>query len=510
MGQQEVDAYERLLELEKELRLFYMAGNVISWDSFTSIPPGSRKQRAEVNGFRSKLWHRMLTNPEKGVLLEKISRSEDISSYEFVKRRNIQLIQKEYDRWTKVSESFVSKMGKQRSITNEAREKAKAKKDWKIFEPEFEKMFKIKVEHAEHLMDVVGVSTHYDVHVDYFEEGMRTKYISDLFDEITKHVVPMIKKYSAICEEIDDEFLRRTVDKQTQIKIIEKLADFAGYDFKSENAIGKLGETEHPFMCGSYDDVRIAMRYEENNFLVSFLAFIHESGHALNYIHLNRELMYQPVGMNTGFGMGESQSRFLENMVGKSPEFLEYFLPKLNTLTGGTFSDISLVDFVRAVNKVKAGPIRVESNELTYPLHIIIRFEIERDLFSEKIDVKDVPVVWNELYEKYLGIEVKHDGEGALQDTHWGIGQFGHFPCYILGDMFAAQLAESMRKQIPDWREQIGKGKFIQIREWMTENMHTKGSLYNAPDLIKHVTGNEMTSKYYIDYLDSKYSGLFS
>ena len=165
---------------------------------------------------------------------------------------------------------------------------------------------------------------------------------------------------------------------------------------------------------------------------------------------------------------------------------------------------------MRAVNKVQAGPIRVESNELTYPLHIIIRFDIERDLFSGNIDVKDVPAVWNELYEKYLGIEVKHDGEGALQDLHWGVGQFGHFPCYILGDMFATQFAEAMKKQIPDWKEQVGNGSFGQIREWMTENMHKKGSLYNAPDLIKHVTGNEITSKYYIDYLDSKYSGLFS
>jgi len=504
-----MEAYNKLLEKHRELAILSSIGALMSWDTFTSLPPGAVSQRAEQGATFQRLLHRMEIEEEVNQLLKRIESDSAYNTLDEVQKRNVYLKRRDFDISTCLPEEFIGRWMKQRTITNSAREKALAKSDWSIFEPEFKKMYSIIIEASEYLMDVVGVSTHYDVPIDGFQTGMRADIYSEIFDKMKKSIPQLIRKYSEASKNVNTDFLKRKVEKFTQIRIMDALAEFVRYDLHSENAVGKLGESVHPLSIGSYEDVRISLDYKENDFFDSCVAFLHESGHALYEMNLNRDWMYQPVGSSGGFGVHESQSRFLENMVGRSPEFIDYFLPILNEVTSNQFADIAAKDFTMAINQVKPGPIRVTSDELTYTQHIIIRFEIERDLFDDKLEISDIPSIWNELYEKYLGVSVENDAEGALQDLHWGVGQFGHFPTYALGNIFAAQLAETMQNEIPDWKEKIRIGEIERIIDWMTENIHRKGNLYDAPVLISHITGKKMSSQPYVKYLEKKFSDIY-
>lgn len=509
MEQTGTSAYDEILQLNKDIFLFESGINSINWDSSTILPAGARAQRAELGGFLGKTWQRMVSNPKFGELLDVVLNSSDYELFDAVQKRNIYLTKKRYETKSTLPDDFMGRLSKQTSIARQKWVKALKKKDWKIFEPDFERVFKIQVECADYLMDVVGVSNSYDYHFNWWEEGMRASEISKVFADITKIIRPMIEKYAPQTESIRTDFLTRHVPKKLLRALTEAIAEVVGYDTKSENAVGLIGETLHPFSTGRYDNVRIALRFTEDYPLFSYRCTLHECGHALYMNNLNRDLMYQPVRMTAGFGIHESQAKFLEYMIGFSPEFLEYFLPKFNDITGGTFSDVTPVEFARAFSAVKPGPIRGKADELTFTMHIIIRFEIERDLFAGKIEVSDVPVVWNELYERYLGVEVKNDAEGALQDMQWPAGQFGHFPCHTLGNIFAAQFTEKLSKDIPDWRDQMREGKVREAIGWMTENVHKQGSRYDAPELIERVTGSTISAEPYLNYLKGKFKVLY-
>lgn len=225
--------------------------------------------------------------------------------------------------------------------------------------------------------------------------------------------------------------------------------------------------------------------------------------------NLKHEWMYQPVGIGCSYGFHESQSRFVENIFGRSREFWSYYLPQLKQLTGNALSDVSLDNFVHAVNAVKPSKIRVDADEVTYCLHIIVRFSIERDLFAGKIAVAELPEVWNQMYMDYLGVKIENDSEGVMQDTHWGLGYFGYFPSYALGNVYSGQLLAVMKKDIPDWREHMAKGNFQTIRQWLTKNVHGYGNLYDPPALIKKIADEEINVKNYLGYLNEKYSKLY-
>jgi carboxypeptidase Taq len=219
--------------------------------------------------------------------------------------------------------------------------------------------------------------------------------------------------------------------------------------------------------------------------------------------------MYQPIGTGCSSGFHESQSRTIENIIGRSREFWKYFLPKLKEIAGKTLADIDLDKFVHAINQVKPSKIRVEADEVTYGLHIIVRFNIERDLFADKITVKELPEIWNQSYKDYLGIKINNDSEGVMQDTHWANGYYGYFPSYALGNIYSGQLLAAMEKDAPDWRKQLEKGNFAPTKQWLIKNVHSQGNLYDPPALIKKITGKELAVKPYLDYLNGKYSKLY-
>jgi carboxypeptidase Taq len=501
--------YEKLMEKTKEIAIFNSAQAVLNWDTETMMPPKAIGLRSQQLALLSGMQHKMETNPEIGALLEKIERHSNYEKLSAIQKRNIYLIRKNYDEQTKLPEELVMEIAKQRTIAVDVWKKAKAAKNFSMFRPELEKNIELAKKAAEILMKVKKTKTPYDALIDIFEPKMTAEEITKVFDELREGLVTLIKKCETSPKQPDVSFLKRRIPIDVQRKIAVSLAETVLYDVTSKNSGGRIDETEHPFTNGYYDDVRITTHYFEDMFASSVFSVLHEAGHAIYEQDLNPEWMYQPVGTGCSSGFHESQSRFVENIIGRSREFWTYFLPKLKELAGKALSDVTLDKFVHAINQVKPSKIRVEADEVTYGLHIIIRFNIERDLFAGKITAKELPEIWNQSYKKYLGIKIENDSEGVMQDTHWASGYYGYFPSYALGNIYGGQLLSAMEKDMPDWRKQLEKGSFKPAKQWLTEKVHKQGNLYDPPMLIKKITGKELTVKPYLNYLNEKCSKLY-
>jgi carboxypeptidase Taq len=357
-------------------------------------------------------------------------------------------------------------------------------------------------------MEIKGAKKLYDALIDNFEPKMTAANITRIFDEMKRGLIQGMKKVMEQ-DQPNVDFIGRSVPEEVQIKIGEDMAEFMLYDIKSEMAGGRIDTTEHPFTTGYYTDVRITTHYHENRFISSIYSILHEGGHALYEQGLPMEWMYTPVGISTSYGVHESMSRFIENMVGRSPEFWSYYMPRLRELTGNTFKDVTEDQMLKAANYVTPSKIRIEADEVTYGMHIIIRFEIERDLFNGNLEVSELPQVWNQKYEEYLGVEIKDDSEGVMQDTHWAGGLFGYFPSYALGNIYDGVWLTKLEKDLPEWKQHIANGSFKETKEWLSENVYQYGNLYDPEALVEHVTGSKLVVKPFINYLDQKFQAIY-
>ena len=502
-------AYDELMAKSREYYLLQSVISNIGWDTETYIPPKAYPQRGEQMALLYQLAHRMGSDPKVGKLLDKVEKKTEFNKLDAIQQRNVHLIRREYDSVVKIPEKLMGEIAKQQTIAVSVWKKAKAKKDWKLFEPELAKMVDLVQQRGEILKDVRNTPTVYDALLDQFEPKMTQDIISEVFTDVRNAVIPLVDKYTAAIKGKDFSFLNRKVPIPIQRKISTALADFVLYDTTSDQAGGRIDEVEHPFTTGYYDDVRITTHYYEDKIASSIYSVLHEAGHALYGQNYPAEGKWQPWGESSSYGIHESQSRFIENMVGRSPEFVQYFYPILNKLTNNTFKDISLEQFTQGINRVERSKIRIEADEVTYSLHVIIRFEIERELFAGKIAIQDLPNVWNQKYDEYLGVKIKHDSEGVMQDTHWASGYHGYFPSYALGNIYGGQFLAMMVKDIPDWLAQIAKGKFKNILQWMIDHVHRKGNMYYPQDLVKQVTGEGLNAKPFIKYLETKYKRIF-
>lgn len=501
--------YKKLMEKVKNVIVFQSATSVIHWDMETMMPPKAIQMRSQQLSMLSRIGHKMMTDPEIGKLLEEILKHAEYDKLNAVQKRNVYLIKKEYDEQTKLPEELVAEIAKQQAITTDVWKKAKAAKDFSMFKPELEKLVELERKAAEILMKVKQTKTPYDALIDIFEPKMTAETITRVFEELKKGLVSLIRKCETAPRQPDVSILKRRVSVEIQRKIAREIARFIEYDIESKEAGGRIDETEHPFTTGYYDDVRITTHYYEDNFASSIFSTLHEGGHAMYGQNLKREWIFQPVGSACSSGFHESQSRFVENIVGRSPEFWIYFLPKLKELTGNVLADVNLDKFVHAVNKVKPSKIRVEADEVTYCLHIIIRFNIERDLFTDKLAVAELPQIWNKSYKEYLGVDVENDSEGVMQDTHWASGLYGYFPSYALGNIYSGQILAAMERDLPQWRDSIANGNFHDVKQWLVKNVHSYGNLYDPADLIEKITGTELNVKPYLNYLNGKYQKLY-
>jgi len=509
MTEKTPSSYKKLMEKVKDLLTFQSATAIIHWDMETMMPPKAIGLRSQQLALLSRIEHRMSTDPEIGRLLEEIMRPSEYEKLDAIQKRNVYLIKKQYDEQTKLPEELVAEIAKQQAVTVDVWKKAKAAKNFSMFKPELEKLVELEKKAAEILMKVKETATPYDALIDIFELKMTAKTITKVFNELREGLVSLLKKCETAPKQPDVSILKRKVPIDVQRKISKALAETVGYDIGSREAGGRIDETEHPFTTGYYDDVRITTHYYEDNFTSSMFSVLHEAGHALYEQNLKKEWVFQPVGTSCSSGFHESQSRFIENIIGRSREFWVYFLPKLKEITGTILSDVDLDTFVHAVNQVKPSKIRVEADEVTYGLHIIIRFAMERDLFADKIMVKELPEIWNQSYEEYLGVKIENDSEGVMQDTHWASGLYGYFPSYALGNIYSGQILAAMEKNLKNWRKQIAKGNFKEVKGWLVENVHSYGNLYDPEDLIRKITGTELNVKPYLNYLNEKYSKLY-
>jgi carboxypeptidase Taq len=501
--------YDKLMEKAKEITTLESIGGIMAWDMETKMPPKGIVLRSQQLAMLSQIGHKMSTDPEIGTLLGKIKKHPKYDTLDATQKRNAYLIKKNYEEQTKLPEKLVVETARQQAITVDTWKKAKAAKDFPKFKPELEKLTNLRKEAAEILMKVKETATPYDALIDIFEPKTTAEVITKIFNELKKGLISIIKKCETASKQPDISFLKRKVPIDVQRKISNSLVQFIGYDVESKKAGGRIDETEHPFTTGYYDDVRITTHYHEDKFASSVFSVLHEGGHAIYEQNLNPKWIFQPVGTGCSLGFHESQSRFVENIVGRSREFWIYYLPKLKKLTGNIFSDVDLDTFVFAINQVKPSKIRIEADEVTYCLHIIIRFEIEQELMADKINIAELPGIWNQKYKDYLGVEIENDSEGVMQDTHWASGLHGYFPTYALGNIYSGQIIARMGKDIPDWRDQIAKGNFHNVKQWMTKNIYSYGNLYDPADLIKKVTGEKINAKYYLDYLNDKCSKLY-
>ncbi len=501
-------AYKKLLAKTKDLIVMQTVEGVVHWDMETKMPPKAVEQRSLQLALLSRFSHKLGTDPEIGKLLNQIIANPDYDTLSQIEKRNLYLIKRNFDEQTALPEKLVAEITKQQAITVNTWKRAKSQKKYAILKPELQKLVDLTKQEAELLMKVKQTTTPYDAMIDANEPRMTAAQITPIFTNLQKGLKPLLEKIQASPEQPDTSILHQTVPVETQQKIATAFAETLGYDTTTQNARGRIDETEHPFTEGYYDDVRITTHYYPNDFANSIFSVLHETGHAIYDQNLNPDWKYQPIGSHCSMGIHESQSRFMENIVGRSKEFWTTQLPKIKQLAP-TLSSLKLEPFTKAINKVTPSKIRIESDEVTYNLHIIIRFQLEQDLFQNKTNVDELPQAWNQKYKELLGLTIENDSEGVMQDTHWSSGYFGYFPSYSLGNIYDGQFRAKITQDIPDWQQQLATGSLTSITTWLKTNVQRLSNLYDPTELIKRATGTELDAEPYLDYLNEKYSALY-
>lgn len=497
-----MDAYEELLERLKDIDLVNQIGGLLGWDQEVLMPPKAAKLRAEQLSWVSKTGHEKLTHPRIGELLDILEREENLSE---IQKGNIRLTRDSYNKATKLPTEFVAEMAKHKSKSQISWTEARAKNDFSLFRDDLVKM----VEMSRKKADYLGFQeVRYDALLDLYESGLTVSKVDPLFAELRNNVAPLVKKVVENGKMPEMSWVHGNKwDKEGQEKLSQSISESIGFDFSA----GRRDASTHPFCGGpNPDDVRWTTRYDESDPFGSLYGSMHETGHGLYEQGRPRDLDFQPAGSANGLGIHESQSRLWENQVGRSKEFCEWALPLWKKYFPKQMENVSSEDLWRSVNFVEPSLIRVEADEATYNLHIMIRYEIEKKLIAGEIEVDDLPDVWDDMYEEYLGIRAPNRTLGVLQDIHWSFGAFGYFPTYTLGNLYSAQLLTAARKNLPNYDEDMRTGNFTPLLQWMRENVHVRGSIVTPAELIEEATGHPPSPDDFVEYLREKVERLYN
>lgn len=491
--------------LDKEMALSTALG-LFEWDNETEAPKEAVERTAKVIGIISGEVYSAIMNDEVKRLVYKLS--EDIkngkaSDLTDVEKAIVKEIKKEYDKLLLIPEKEYREFSELLPASASKWAKARKNKDYSEFMPMLAKVIDYTKRFAAYRAK--EGEKPYDVLLNDFEEGFNSEILDKFFDKLKKNIVPLLKKIQAK-PQVEYSFLFRKYDLKKQEKFSKFIAEYVGFDFDK----GVIGVTEHPFTLHLHNkDVRISTHYYENNLESSIFSTIHEAGHALYEMDIPDEMTQTVVGTGSSMGLHESQSRFLENIVGRNKAFWEPVYDKLTKLFSDELKDISLDKFITAINRAEAIPIRTEADELTYSLHIMVRYEIEKKIFNEDYPVEKLPELWNKLYEEYLGVKPEDDAEGILQDIHWSQGSFGYFPSYALGSAVAAQLFHQMKTEM-NVEEILRNGELGKIVSWLSEKVHKYGKTKNTNEVLKLATREEFNEDYYIEYLTKKFVSEYS
>jgi carboxypeptidase Taq len=497
---------ENISELREKLQEIYHLGStlqVLHWDMEVFMPPKGAASRAKTIANLSGILHEKFISKEFAALLQKAKEKFDAGKLDDEESAIVRELWREYERQKKLPLAFVKEMSQICSEGHNIWIKAREKSDFGIFLPVLKKIVALKRREAE----LVGFKkSPYDALLDTYEPGATSEDISMIFEELKNFLVPFLKKIAKAKGKVDPNILKGNFPVEQQKKFDEEVAKKLGFDFEA----GRLDTSVHPFSSGFHPrDVRITTRYRKNDLFDSFFGVIHETGHALYEQGLNENHFGTPLGESISHGIHESQSRMWENTVARSNNFWKYFFPKLQKQFPEPFLKVKFEDFYRAINFVEPSLIRVEADEVTYSLHIILRFEIEKELIEGSIEVEDLPEIWNAKMKEYFGIKVSNDSMGVLQDTHWSGGGIGYFPSYTLGNLYAAQFYNTAKKDLINLEKEIASGEFGHLREWLRKKIHIHGKMYSADGLVREVTGELLTSQYFIDYLKKKYGKIY-
>mgnify|MGYP005829623091 CR=1 FL=1 len=490
------------LEYVKKMSAYNEALGLIFWDLRTGAPKNGVEQRSEVIGLLSSEVFEMSTSEEMAAYIAKLSAHKENLTDKVLKV--LEECQKEYDRNKKIPADEYKEYVVLQSKAESAWEGAKEDDDFDSFQPYLEKL----VEFNKKFIGYWGYEGNkYNTLLDMYEPGVTVEVLDRVFGELREKIVPLVQQISESNSKPNTAFIFEHFPKEKQKEFSLKILEQIGYDFKS----GRLDETVHPFAIGlNPGDVRVTTKYDEGDWRTAIFGTIHEGGHALYEQNISGELTGTPLATGTSMGIHESQSLFYENFVGRSYSFWERNYSLLKEFGEGQFDGIELDEFYRAINESKPSLIRIEADELTYPLHIMIRYEIEKGLFNDEIEVKDLQQIWNDKYEEYLGIRPETNAKGILQDVHWAGGSFGYFPSYALGYMYAAQFKQAMLKDLPNYDELLQQGDLAPIREWMTENIHHWGKMKKPLEILTEVTGEGLNATHLVNYLTEKYSDVYN
>lgn len=500
MVNNQLTTYDKLAEQMKECRLLSNSQSMLFWDIKTYMPKEGIEQRSQQLAIFGRIIHEKFVDTKIGELIEQCNKT-DLNN---IQKRNVELWKRDYDRQTKISSDLVIRLTKQSTLTEHKWEKAKSKSDFNLIKPDLEKLVNLVKEKANALDPNKPI---YDVLLDEYEPQMTASQITSYFDPLKDGVIKLIKKYQdAVADNpLDLSILRKKIPIEQQQDVSKWIMKFIG--MSSDRS--RVDVAAHPFTTGCGKDVRITTHYLEDDPMAAIYSTFHEGGHALYQLNTPEEHWWTPIGEPISMGFHESQSRFCENIVGKNPVFLRHFYPNVIQKFMPAFLSVDVETYIKLVNAIVPSKIRIYADEVTYNLHVILRFEIEQALMADKITVAELPIVWNQKMEEYLGIKIEDDAEGVLQDTHWYGGLIGYFPTYVLGNIFNSQMLSPMKKVIPGWEKQIGVGQFDEIRNWIVSNVHQKGSLLDPVDLIKKISNETPNPQYFLDYLNEKYKRIY-
>ena len=497
------DKLQQLRQILAEVTDLNRAALVLEWDQETYMPPGGVQGRAEQLATLLRLSHVMFTGADVGRLLDALEDELSSAPFDSDEASIVRVTRRDYDQARKLPPDLVAEIARAGSVARPVWEKARRDEDFNLFAPYLAK----NVELNRRIADALGYRDRpYDALIDRSEPGMSTMQLTAIFAELKEAIVPLVAGIARNADAVDDSVLYRGFDPDLQVSYALDVVKRLGYDLER----GRQDISTHPFSTGfGPGDVRITTRVSRDFFNECLFGSIHESGHAMYNQGMSAEIDRTPLWDGASPGVHESQSRLWENLVGRSLPFWRNFYPSLRKAFPEPLTGVDEEAFYRAVNRSHPSFIRVEADEVTYNLHVLLRFELENELLEGKLEVKDVPEAWNARFKSYVGLDVPNDREGALQDIHWSFVSFGIFPGYTIGNLVSAQLMEKIRADIPDLDAQVEKGQFAALLGWLRKNVHRHGRKFTPDELLERATGKPLTAAPWIAYVRKKFGALY-
>ena len=497
------EAYAALIRRVKSIALLNSCESLLHWDHQTYMPPKGAAHRAEQLTLLAGLSHAQLTAPEFGDLLAQAEEGRARHEPRSTVAVNLREVRRAYDRATRVPPALVEELARTAALAHDVWVEARRESDFERFRPWLAKLVTLKQAEA---VAVGGGGVRYDALLDEYEPGQTVEQLVPIFAELRASLVDLVGRIVGSSRRPDLSILHRVYPIAAQDAFGKTVAAAIGFDFQA----GRLDATIHPFCSGiGPGDTRLTTRYNLHDFGDAFFSILHEAGHGLYDQGLDPAYYGTPMGEAVSLGIHESQSRLWENLVGRSRAFWEHWLPRARQVFPGALADVELDAFVFAINDVRPSLIRVDADEATYNLHILLRFDLERALIDGDLAVADLPGAWAEGMERLLGIRPPDDAQGCLQDVHWSGGSFGYFPTYTLGNLHAAQFFAVARAALDDLEEQFRRGEYLPLKAWLNRTIYREGQRYRAAELAAEVTGEPLNPRHLLRYLTEKFGTLY-